>query len=1229
MKKITVTKLCMVLLLVLICLSSVAEADSNQAGYEFYFMQLNKNQQAMYRVVQNAPPETAVYTVVLPEKAASEAEASQALHTVMETVKMDHPESMAWLFWFEDFSYNDADNSVTFELCASDYYDADDQELSERLLDAIAAAADPSWDLYTKAQFTTNVVRDALDYDWKYVFYPENGKADYYNSTIHCVNNGYAICGGFSKLYKAIADRIGLPCVEVGSVGHAWVHVQMEDGNWYGQEPQNPLYLQGTSTMLNSTFMAPGVDQYELYDEFFGGGELSNVRQPERTAEDYNYNRHPIDPGSVDLTQIRLETSDTATAFTYTVNEDGTTCTITGFSGKESGDLVIPAVIDGYTVTVIGNSAFTYSNFDGRLTLPDTLEEIGNQAFAGCDRLTGQLKLPANLKTIKASAFIGCSGFTGEIIFNDKLERIGRAAISGCYGLTGSLMLPDSLAVLERDSIYDCPGLNGVLHIPTGMSSWSADYVSMCGNLTGFDVSEDHPSYCVLDGILYSRDMTTLLQCFANRTKAVVIPEGVTVIGPQAFYRCTQIPSLSFPSTLKRIENWGCADMLGITEPVVLPSGLEFIGNNALQLCGGIKGTLIIPAGLQLGEGVFGANQAITTVIVEEGVTALPPSTFYFCTGITQVYMPTTIKEIGGNCFETVYGIKVFGTPGTAAEGFVNSAEGRELHAEFYPLTDGYAFGEKEVYLSLLSADNNRTAQIEITPYSPLLPVEWSSSDESVAKVNNGLVEAVSVGQTVIAASFGNTTLQCTVVVHNGVQISADGKTLIRVSDNYCGELVVPEGVEIIKSNAAYNVQGLTGLSLPHTLKEIQGNAFYSVGHTHPFDLTFPESMQLLAEIAVQNCSLQDVQYPLCTKVEQSAFSMSRIENLHIPEGVTALPKTVFQYTYINNCYLPASLISAPYNAFENATVGTFYGYSGTYAEQYVVELQAYYPDKTFTFVSLGAPINHSQYTLREGDSVQLIWQDNAVWTSSNEQVAKVNETGLVTGVQAGTATITATAVNGISATCVVTVRISGYGDANGDGVVDARDALLVLQYSAGWDVNLNVANADVTGDGMIGISDALKILQDCMGGDIAKAMRALQRMLADLNGSTLEISLQPTDQYVTAGETATFTAAATGDGLKYQWYIDRNDGKGWQKLNNATDAIYVTSTVQADNDGYQYRCVITDAHGAEATTDIAILHVVLDMPNTGDASMPALWLAMCMLSMIGMMILKRRTAVE
>ncbi|MBE5803925.1 MAG: hypothetical protein E7316_05375 [Clostridiales bacterium] len=60
---------------------------------------------------------------------------------------------------------------------------------------------------------------------------------------------------------------------------------------------------------------------------------------------------------------------------------------------------------------------------------------------------------------------------------------------------------------------------------------------------------------------------------------------------------------------------------------------------------------------------------------------------------------------------------------------------------------------------------------------------------------------------------------------------------------------------------------------------------------------------------------------------------------------------------------------------------------------------------------------------------------------------------------------------------CVISFTVCGSvlpGDVNEDGVVNAYDALLVLQYSAGWNVTPNKELADANGDGVISIADAL-----------------------------------------------------------------------------------------------------------------------------------------------------------
>lgn len=86
-------------------------------------------------------------------------------------------------------------------------------------------------------------------------------------------------------------------------------------------------------------------------------------------------------------------------------------------------------------------------------------------------------------------------------------------------------------------------------------------------------------------------------------------------------------------------------------------------------------------------------------------------------------------------------------------------------------------------------------------------------------------------------------------------------------------------------------------------------------------------------------------------------------------------------------------------------------------------------------------------------------------------------------------------------------------------------------------------------------------------------------------------ITTQPGNATVKAGETATFTIAASGTGLTYQWQIDRNDGNGWVNIDGATAASYTTSTVDISCNGFKYQCVVSNSVGTD-TSNTAVLTV-------------------------------------
>ncbi|MBP3453964.1 MAG: hypothetical protein J6M20_09675 [Clostridia bacterium] len=105
----------------------------------------------------------------------------------------------------------------------------------------------------------------------------------------------------------------------------------------------------------------------------------------------------------------------------------------------------------------------------------------------------------------------------------------------------------------------------------------------------------------------------------------------------------------------------------------------------------------------------------------------------------------------------------------------------------------------------------------------------------------------------------------------------------------------------------------------------------------------------------------------------------------------------------------------------------------------------------------------------------------------------------------------------------------------------------------------------------------------------------------------------------VVEGETGTMTVTAT-EAEKYQWYIDRNDGKGYVAVDGATAATYTTSKVNTDNDGFTYYCQVSNAYG-ESKSPVFTLKVKakVDVPQTGDEVQLGLWLALMVLSLGGM----------
>ncbi|MBR4503189.1 MAG: leucine-rich repeat domain-containing protein [Clostridia bacterium] len=343
--------------------------------------------------------------------------------------------------------------------------------------------------------------------------------------------------------------------------------------------------------------------------------------------------------------------------FEYILLKDGI-AEIVGFMGK-SADLIIPAEVDGYRVTGIGNMAF-YDRQDltGRLEIPEGVTRVGDAAFYNCP-------------------------FTGELRIPNSMETLGEGAFSWCYSFNGELKIPENLREIGPDAFRLCIGLEGRVAIPAGVESIGEGAFAGCRELTAFTVPKGNKSYKTVKGILFTADGTVLLAApGGKKMNDYVVPDGVKRIGRSAFQYCGGLNgSITFPDSLTEIGANAFESCVSLTGQLKLPSGLRVIEGVAFNFCTGFTGKLTIPQGVtSIGWGAFGDCTGFTgKLTIPDSVTFIDCYAFEGCTGITSAAIPDSVTEIGeyafgcrynGAGYEMIPGFAISCSEGSAAAAY-------------------------------------------------------------------------------------------------------------------------------------------------------------------------------------------------------------------------------------------------------------------------------------------------------------------------------------------------------------------------------------------------------------------------------------------------------------------------------------------------------------------------------------------------------------------------------
>ncbi|MDE5789615.1 MAG: leucine-rich repeat protein, partial [Muribaculaceae bacterium] len=340
----------------------------------------------------------------------------------------------------------------------------------------------------------------------------------------------------------------------------------------------------------------------------------------------------------------------------YTFNPIAKTANVIGLinNSREVFNLTIPEKISYYgeefIVESINERAFYESSVKGGLTLPNTLKEIGDYAFYGCNGFTGYLIIPSSVTRIGDSAFYGCSGFTGSLNIPDNVTNIGNGAFCGCLGFSGPLVLPNSIIEIGWAAFADCKGFSESLILPNSVISIGDGAFRNCSGFRG--------SIKIPDSVTSIGDYA-FYEC-NGFTGSLMIPDGVTSIGNYAFYGCRGLTgSLTIPDAVTSIGERAFFGLSGFTGSLTIGNSVKSIGDEAFYGCSGFTGSLSIPNSVtSIGNEAFMFCEGFTgSLTIGNSVKSIGDEAFSLCNGFTgSLTIPDSVTSIGKDAFSGCVG---------------------------------------------------------------------------------------------------------------------------------------------------------------------------------------------------------------------------------------------------------------------------------------------------------------------------------------------------------------------------------------------------------------------------------------------------------------------------------------------------------------------------------------------------------------------------------------------
>lgn len=380
--------------------------------------------------------------------------------------------------------------------------------------------------------------------------------------------------------------------------------------------------------------------QYET--AFENCKKLTSITIPNSVTDISLYNEFR---GCTQLTKLNVSNSNSTFASIDGVLTTKDNTIIICYPAGKPGNYIIPNA-----VTAINSMAF-YGSILTSITIHKNVMTIGSLAFSNCP----------NLETINYDAtdcHVNAYGTGGSVVYLDcptikyinigeNVERLRHGIFSNC-GVVTSIEIPDNVISLDGGVIF---GSNiETIKIGSGVTGRICGAFD-CPQLNSIEVSPENPAYTSLDGILYTKDLTTLVQYPAAKEGRVYqIPESVATLENQAFYYCSKLESIGISALVSTIPYKAFSNCSSLKN-IMIPNSVSLIDMEAFESCLALK-SIVIPESIDsISGGAFRECQNLTEIVSLNKTAPICGSWDVFGYGYTpafsdiKVYVPSGAAE--------------------------------------------------------------------------------------------------------------------------------------------------------------------------------------------------------------------------------------------------------------------------------------------------------------------------------------------------------------------------------------------------------------------------------------------------------------------------------------------------------------------------------------------------------------------------------------------------------